>query len=137
MAVTVELLETEGWGMVDGWMDHVYLTRRKNGTYTLKMHRHGHDETSCGYQYRSRPFRTAPAFLDALKEAEGSTSGGFEENLESILEEAETLDAALASQARVLLARCPWKEWDPDIESIQVSMHDLKRAQLDLEPSSG
>jgi hypothetical protein len=131
MAFTVELHETGLFlGMESGWSYHVLLTRRMNGKYTLKVHQGSIAEPWVRFCYRSRPFRTAGAFLDALKEAESESYSSFELGLESILKQAETLGAALASQARILLARYPWKDWDPVAESYQVTMHNLKRARV-------
>ena len=109
MAVTVELYETAAFlSMEGGWTDHVYLTRRNDGTYTLKVHGCSIAKPWTMYRYRSRPFRTAGAFLDALKEAEAESCCSYELGLPSILEEAEAFDSALASEARLLLTARVW-----------------------------
>ena len=98
--------------MVSAWHDCVYLTRRANGTFTVKMHRRPVGDPGYAYLFRSRPFRTGKALLDALKEAEPqSTYESFDGDMDSLLDAAETLDATLAQEARALLAACDWAEW--------------------------
>ena len=109
MALTVELYSTGLFlSMEGGWMDHVYLTRRNDGTYTLKVHGVSMAKPWTMYRYRSRPFRTAGAFVDALEEAEAESCCSYELGLPSILEEAESFAPRLASRARLLLTARVW-----------------------------
>ena len=94
------------------------LTQRANGTFTVKVHRQPIGEPGYAYLYRSRPFRTAEALLDALKRAEGESAyQSFEQDLDAMLDVVAELDVKLAMQALRLLAHTPWSKWDPDTDT--------------------
>ena len=103
-AETVELHSTSGEHMLSTYWESVLLTRRADGTFTLKVHAGG-DGTSRTV-YRSRPFQSARGFLRALDEAAGhSEAQSFgESDLSSWLDTIDTLSPPLALALKTCLA---------------------------------
>jgi hypothetical protein len=63
----VELWGEEGTGAFTSWNDVLELGRRKDGSFTIRLRRHGIDDPGIFTIYRSSPFRTPARFLDELQ----------------------------------------------------------------------
>jgi hypothetical protein len=130
MAETIALHVTAEYStLVSTWRDVLYLTRRANGTFTLKLHRQPIGDPGYAYLYRSAPFRTAHALLSAIKAAEPQSAfESFDEDeISDMLTEAESLAPELVADARTLLAQRLWDRWnsdEPEAQDVRPSAWD-------------
>lgn len=107
----VELWGEEGTGAFNSWNDILELARRKDGSFSIRLRRHGIDHPGVSTIYRSGPFRTPARFLDELQHRVAEGAG---EQLDrdfnlgdviNMLAQSIDFEPTLAREALRLLAR--------------------------------
>ena len=101
-ANTIKLFTSAGQSMLSDYWISVLLTRRSNGSFSLKVHAGG--DGTHRVEFRSKPFRTAEGFMRALTESQNfaSTSSYGHSDIESWMESIAELDPEFAQKLKLL-----------------------------------
>ena len=101
---TVVLIHWEDWSHSSAWTEVLLLTKRGNGTFTLKAQTWG--EAGTEYRYCSRPFRSGERFLLALDKAhfEFCQEAFPPEQIGTVQEAVCSLDKSLAKRVADAIA---------------------------------
>ena len=99
---TVELHRSAGQSMLSDYWTSLLLTRRSDGSFTLKVHAGG-DGTRRA-KFCSKPFRTAEGFVRAVSESQDfdSSSSYSQGDIHSWLESIARLDPEFARKLTLL-----------------------------------
>ena len=75
---STELWREEGTGAFSSWDDVLELGKRSDGSYRVRLRRHGKDSSGIATLYRSSPFKRPERLLDILEGLPDQTAGADE-----------------------------------------------------------
>lgn len=104
MARTIDLWSREGHTMVDWWTDDILVTKRKDGTFSLKARKYGDGRYWLRYGVTRR--RTPDDFVDAVVDCLSTLGVDLDEvNLESLVPKLSELDPVFSDRVSTYLSR--------------------------------